>query len=143
MVKETDMKIGITKKQEKELAKYPHLERCFYNLFTGNQDNNGCISDLCLWIREVCDENDLDPTDELEWKYDEDFEFEEYYDNPDAHPEWDWTTALAADFLSSGHNSAWQSVQDYLIDEDAKTLANLVIKLAKKYGDMSISRYCK
>lgn len=142
MEEEAEVKIKITKKQAKELAKYPNLERCFYNLFTGEQDNDGEMSDLCLWIRVVCDDNDLDPTDELEWKYAEDFDIDEYYENPDAHPEWDWTTELAADFLSSGHNSAWQSVQDYLIDEDAKTLANLVIKLAKKYGDADISDYC-
>ena len=140
-MEEDEIKIGITKKQKKELAKYPHLEHYVYNYMNEEDDNDGDMSDLGVWIRVMCDENGLDPTEVLKWKYDEDFDYEEYNENPDAHPEWDWTTALAADFLASGHNTAWQAVEEYLESEKMKVTVGLVLDIAKEYGDVDILEY--
>lgn len=140
MVKLTEN--GLTPCQEEKLKKYPFLEHCIYNYIEGEQEIDGDMSDLGVWIRVLCDENELDPIDVLKWKYDEDFDYEEFDKHPKKHPEWDWTTQLAAEFLASGHNSAWEQVELYLESEDIHKIAGLLLPFAKKYGDVNLEEYC-
>jgi antitoxin component YwqK of YwqJK toxin-antitoxin module len=153
----------LTPKIEKELEKYPYLHRYIRNYIDDTDEFSDHISDLVLFFRFHTDCHGVEPYESLDWAIDDNFDIGEYeeYCNSDEyledidsdfdgeendepkHPEWDYTTEYAYNYLISGHNSAWQYVMDFVADEGINYIAKLAIRLAKKYGDEDISRYCK
>ena len=104
----------------KELEKYPNLKQAVEHFYDtdGKPEHEGCLPNLIVWIRCMCDECMNDAAD--------------FFEMPEE---------IKEDFWSWGHNSRWSNTFWSYLSRNFCYCVDRCIELAEDGGDFDVEEY--